>query len=198
MNLPNTQATAPTHIPQRLLEDAELGQVAMRFVDRAGDVHPGIDDADKICADFYAAMTAVLNPRWEHRMKSAKAQPPIPAKVQTDLELEQLAAQAAGLQVEIITRNSGGSSLRITGVPLSERVYWTPLLDDGQAQRLAVQLRINLISTPAGAAVLGPIPIFVSTNGDCGGDCYAAARRAIVMAAAQQAPARSLQQITGA
>lgn len=30
--------------------DAELGRVAMRFVDRAGDVHPGIDDAERICA----------------------------------------------------------------------------------------------------------------------------------------------------
>lgn len=176
--------TYQTHIPQRLLEDAELGQVAMRFVDRAGDVHPGIDDADKICADFYQAMTAVLNPRWEHRMTAAKAQPPIPEKVQTDLELEQLAAQAAGLQVEIVTRNSGGSSLRITGVPLSDRIYWTPLHSDGQSQRLAVKLKINLILTPAGAAVLGPTPIFVPNNGDC----YAAARRAIVMAAAQQAP----------
>ena len=36
----------------RLVEvekDAELGKTAMRFVDRAGDVHPGIDDAETIC-----------------------------------------------------------------------------------------------------------------------------------------------------
>ena len=30
--------------------DARLGRVAMRFVDRAGDVHPGIDDARQ-CTD---------------------------------------------------------------------------------------------------------------------------------------------------
>lgn len=39
----------------------ELADTAMRFVDRAGDVHPGIDDADTICADFYAAMSAVID-----------------------------------------------------------------------------------------------------------------------------------------
>lgn len=40
--------------------DIELGKTAMRFVDRAGDVHPGIDDAETICADFYKAMVATL------------------------------------------------------------------------------------------------------------------------------------------
>lgn len=41
--------------------DAELARVAMRFVDRAGDVHPGIDDAERICQEFYEAMSAVIN-----------------------------------------------------------------------------------------------------------------------------------------
>lgn len=44
-----------------VLKDAELGKTAMRFVDRAGDVHPGIDDAETICADFYKAMMATLD-----------------------------------------------------------------------------------------------------------------------------------------
>lgn len=44
-----------------LLKDAALGKTAMRFVDRAGDVHPGIDDAETICADFYKAMVATLD-----------------------------------------------------------------------------------------------------------------------------------------
>lgn len=39
---------------------AALGKVAMRFVDRAGDVHPGIDDAETICADFYKAMDEAI------------------------------------------------------------------------------------------------------------------------------------------
>jgi hypothetical protein len=46
-------------------QDAALGQTAMRFVDRAGDVHPGIDDAETICADFYKAMTEVLEKQWQ-------------------------------------------------------------------------------------------------------------------------------------
>lgn len=46
---------------KRLMDDAELGAVAMKFVDRAGDVHPGIDDAETICADFYEAMVAMLD-----------------------------------------------------------------------------------------------------------------------------------------
>ena len=40
--------------------DAELGKTAMKFVDRAGDVHPGIDDAETICSDFYKAMVNTL------------------------------------------------------------------------------------------------------------------------------------------
>lgn len=45
----------------------ELGKIAMGFVDRAGDPHPGIDDAETICAEFYKAMSAVLDPYWESR-----------------------------------------------------------------------------------------------------------------------------------
>ena len=44
------------HIAE-LEKDAAFGRVAMRFVDRAGDVHPGIDDAETICAEFHAAMS---------------------------------------------------------------------------------------------------------------------------------------------
>lgn len=40
---------------------AELGRIAMQFVDRAGDVHPGIDGAENICADFYAAMQKTID-----------------------------------------------------------------------------------------------------------------------------------------
>lgn len=57
--------------------DAELGRTAMRFVDRAGDVHPGIDDADQICREFHEAMSAVIN-QMPHvqMMRSAAPQPP--------------------------------------------------------------------------------------------------------------------------
>jgi hypothetical protein len=46
---------------ESLKEYAALGKVAMKFVDRAGDVHPGIDDADTICHDFYLAMCNEFN-----------------------------------------------------------------------------------------------------------------------------------------
>ena len=48
--------------------DAELGRTAMKFVDRAGDLHPGIDDADAICAEFYKAMCEVIE-RMPHIQK---------------------------------------------------------------------------------------------------------------------------------
>ena len=54
--------------------DAELGRTAMRFVDRAGDVHPGVDDAETICADFHAAMYAVIE-RMPHVQRMNAAQP---------------------------------------------------------------------------------------------------------------------------
>ena len=44
-----------------LMHDAELGKIAMHYVDRAGDVHPGIDDAETICAEFSAAMGAYID-----------------------------------------------------------------------------------------------------------------------------------------
>ena len=52
-------------------KDAALGRVAMRFVDRAGDVHPGIDDAETICAEFHAAMMAELETHLPAAMKGA-------------------------------------------------------------------------------------------------------------------------------
>jgi hypothetical protein len=42
--------------------DIELGKVAMRFVDRAGDP-ADCDPAERICAEFHAAVSAVLN-KW--------------------------------------------------------------------------------------------------------------------------------------
>ena len=51
--------------------EAELGRTAMQFVDRAGDVHPGIDDAETICAEFYKAMMAVIE-RMPHVQRMSK------------------------------------------------------------------------------------------------------------------------------
>lgn len=48
---------------KRLTRYAELGETAFRFIDRAGDPHPGIDDAETICKEFEMAMVAVLEKR---------------------------------------------------------------------------------------------------------------------------------------
>lgn len=41
---------------------AEIGLIAFKFVDRAGDPHPGIDGAEDICAEFYMAITQYTDP----------------------------------------------------------------------------------------------------------------------------------------
>lgn len=46
--------------------DVELGKVAMRFVDRAGDV-ADCDPAERICAEFYAAASEVCDREFKKR-----------------------------------------------------------------------------------------------------------------------------------
>ncbi|WP_343743117.1 hypothetical protein [Herbaspirillum huttiense] len=53
---------------------AELGRIAMRFVDRAGDVHPGIDDAERICRDFHQAMSDAIDAQFEGRALEPQGQ----------------------------------------------------------------------------------------------------------------------------
>ena len=73
---PATQQVGTDNQPYAIQWDAELGRTAMRFVDRAGDVHPGIDDAETICAEFHAAMSAVIE-RMPHvqRMSAPQSSP---------------------------------------------------------------------------------------------------------------------------
>lgn len=65
----------PEREPQKHDKNRELAETAMRFVDRAGDVHPGIDDADRICAEFHAAMAAVVD-KWHPMPLPTKRQSP--------------------------------------------------------------------------------------------------------------------------
>lgn len=55
--------------------DAELGNIAMRFVDRAGDTCPDVDSAETICAEFYKAMGDAVCKARPIAMQ-AKAAPP--------------------------------------------------------------------------------------------------------------------------
>ncbi|MDR6768663.1 hypothetical protein J2W88_003967 [Acidovorax delafieldii] len=71
---PATQQAGADNHPYAIQWDAELGRTAMRFVDRAGDVHPDIDDAETICTEFHAAMSAVIE-RMPHVQRMSAPQP---------------------------------------------------------------------------------------------------------------------------
>lgn len=71
--------------------DAELGRTAMRFVDRAGDVHPGIDDAETICAEFHKAMSEVIE-RMPHVQRMAAPQQEAQEPVAISEAIERMAA----------------------------------------------------------------------------------------------------------
>ncbi|WP_422846920.1 hypothetical protein ACOYR4_13180 [Acidovorax sp. M14] len=80
--------------PYAIQWDAELGRTAMRFVDRAGDVHPGIDDAETICAEFHAAMSAVIE-RMPHVKRMSHTQAQAGAVTLTDEQIDAAAKKLA-------------------------------------------------------------------------------------------------------
>lgn len=105
-----------------------------------------------------------------------------------DRELLELAAKAAGIDLEWFD----GSNNETADAAIHNGEYWNPLIDDGDALRLAVKLRIIITFTSAaGPGVsagqrMGPFSnerlpdrIF-GLHEDC-----AATRRAIVRAAAE-------------
>lgn len=108
----------------------------------------------------------------------------------TDRELLELAAKAAGYEIEgevdrlvaqpghfaggfSIFNERGGSSI------------WNPLTDDGDALRLAVKMGFDLFRFPLRIEVVGLVDGIRPTKEDFGNDPYAATRRAIVRAAAE-------------
>ena len=114
----------------------------------------------------------------------------------TDKELLELAAKAAGIPVyestdgtiqnrPILVFTSGGAM-----GTMPYEVWWNPLIEDGQALKLAVKLGITI--GPECDDVVGKSLVRVSwlnrthSLGEYGnGDPYAATRRAIVRAAAE-------------
>lgn len=93
-----------------------------------------------------------------------------------DRELLELAAKAAGY--DYITETEGD----VFAWKSRDCIEWNPLTNDGDALRLAVKLRMDLMfySTTKGAFVKGKQHAEEEDN-----DPYAAARRAIVRAAAE-------------
>lgn len=103
----------------------------------------------------------------------------------TDRELLELAARAAGLPFS----KGGLNAERLTMDPPNPGLWirggnscWNPLLDDGDALRIAVRLRLKIVHTESAA--------FCSRRGkvlafeDHGPDAHRATRRVIVRAAA--------------
>ena len=103
-----------------------------------------------------------------------------------DCELLEMAAKSVGYRLHV--SQSAGN-----GILLDDLTFWSPLTDDGDAMRLAVKLRLQLIqmdskSEDDGITTLTPVLHVDSTAGRIyqylGDDPCAATRRAIVRAAA--------------
>jgi hypothetical protein len=108
---------------------------------------------------------------------------------QTDRELLEQAAKAAGYEIEERHFGAGRYALRLSTDP--NWVEWNPLTDDGDALRLAMRLGLRIMTSNTG----NPMSAYscVETPDDRGwtemhrshnGDANAATRRAIVRAAA--------------
>ena len=91
--------------------------------------------------------------------------------MKTDRELLELAARAAGIDVD--AHDCFGAYI------------WDPLNDDGDALRLAVKLRMMIDASNDGHEVMAASPTGHHWTEICGLDAYSATRRAIVRAAAE-------------
>jgi hypothetical protein len=97
----------------------------------------------------------------------------------TDQELLELAAKAARYTVRYVSDGNGGGNFYME----PSQLWWNPLIDDGDALRLAVELQFDLS--------LGGTDVFVRKDGLClaqqssrpNRSC--STRRAIVRAAAE-------------
>ena len=100
----------------------------------------------------------------------------------TDRELLELAAKAGGVELGYWCPNNGAFWCG---------EYWNPLVDDGDAFRLAVKLRMVVDTDYNGGANAGSAavdfgePEYGYQEGQGKPDPYAATRRAVVRAAAE-------------
>jgi len=108
-----------------------------------------------------------------------------------DREMLEMAAKAAryafkwginSLLVADFSHPDSGFTSVDPGNDVFNLVEWNPLKDDGDALRLAVNLGLQFYGREIGASVDGYEFFY---EADCGGDKYLAARRAIVIAAAE-------------
>jgi hypothetical protein len=107
----------------------------------------------------------------------------------TDKQLLEMAAKAANIVGKYQEEYQPYGDTVIRGIHIEGPFLWNPLEDDGDAFRLAVKLRIDILHSshhgePCVLAVrLGHHDFEASQN--CQVDPYAATRRAIVRAAAE-------------
>ncbi len=96
----------------------------------------------------------------------------------TDRKLLEAAARAAGIVVKFTESPKDGCYLVENGEAMG---WWNPLLDDGDAFRLAVKLKLTLDIGDDASEAVSPIHYHTEQHK---GDPLAATRRAIVRAAA--------------
>ncbi|WP_236248328.1 hypothetical protein [Pseudomonas mosselii] len=108
----------------------------------------------------------------------------------TDRELLELAARAAGLNINQAFQAQRDAAINPAKASLwidDGSTAWNPLVDDGHALRLAVKLGIKLRFHPVLCQALAWIPLDTEIRvgvEECS-DASSATRRAIVLAAAQ-------------
>jgi hypothetical protein len=106
----------------------------------------------------------------------------------TDRELLELAAKAAGVEIATWSNCQAGGFLSKDCAPERRERFWNPLTDDGDALRLAVNLRLTVHTydednSPSSWGVSAG-PAWADECVPHDSDPYAATRRAVVRAAA--------------
>jgi hypothetical protein len=96
----------------------------------------------------------------------------------TDRELLELAAKAANIYLGADRTECG---VNVDGVSWPQ---WNPLTDDGDALRLAVKLKLDVLTDCLDGVCISSAQLEEQCEPDLG-DPYAATRRAIVRAAAE-------------
>jgi hypothetical protein len=112
--------------------------------------------------------------------------------METDRELLERAAKAAGIEGTWASIHQAYGDLLVEGLDCGGPIFWNPLTDDGDALRLSARLELDVMHRVVGGkrvevlAAGGPlIQEFYE------GVPYAATRRAIVRAAAEVARKRA-------
>lgn len=102
----------------------------------------------------------------------------------TDRELLEAAAKACGIALEWNDKGESGYWGEWRGLP--QWIEWDPLNDDGDALRLAVKLRLDIVWTrDVRDRVVAMLPGNVAWGENSASDPIAATRRAIVRVAAE-------------